>query len=183
MLAALTFAVAASLALHRLLEGASARTRAVAHGFVTLGVMADSWMERLPLHDPPPFAALPAGIPSGAAVVELPLGIFEDAAAMYRSMYHGHPLVNGLSGYQPPLYSRLRLALVEGRFEALEALAHPDGLVILVNREAAGPDMASAIRARTRASALPGNRLQDVLWIAAPAAAQDQPGGSKPGAR
>jgi hypothetical protein len=61
----------------------------------------DGWIVAMPLGAPPS----PFGVPivKNARVLELPV---EDdnvnIAAMYRSMLHGLPVVNGYAGYVPP---------------------------------------------------------------------------------
>jgi hypothetical protein len=60
---------------------------------------------RFPLQEPP--AALPIP-PEAAAVLEVPAGDpIGDATAMYRSLSHHRPVLNGWSGYTPPSYARL----------------------------------------------------------------------------
>ena len=98
MLAALTLAVAAALAVARLPSSFGPSTRLLAWLAVVAGVTADGWIERLPLPAPPPQIAAMNALPAETVVLELPLGTFEDIAAMYRSMSHGHRLANGYSG-------------------------------------------------------------------------------------
>src|SRR5204862_2965177 len=62
----------------------------------------------------PPFDHIPRSVPSSAAVLELPLGnVGPDIAAVYRSIGHRHPVVNGYSGYEPPHYGVLKSGLGE----------------------------------------------------------------------
>jgi hypothetical protein len=50
--------------------------------------------------------------PAGGIVVELPLGEPDfDLRAMYYSLVHGRPILNGYSGFFPPHYPRLASAL------------------------------------------------------------------------
>jgi len=71
-------------------------------------------------------------VPRGDAVVELPLGtVFGDTAAMYRSMYHGLPLVDGYSGFEPVHYTILKEALEAGDADALDPIAAGRPLAIL----------------------------------------------------
>jgi hypothetical protein len=62
--------------------------------------------------DAPPVYTFIASLPSGSAIVELPLGepAF-DVRYMYYSTRHWRPLVNGYSGGAPPTYEQLDLAL------------------------------------------------------------------------
>jgi hypothetical protein len=96
--------------------------------------LADSWI--LPI----PLLSIPERIPSiegrhdPGAIIELPLGDVErDLGAMYRSMYHGRPVVNGYGGFVPAPYAVLRVALDEGDVSALDALAVSGPLTAVVD--------------------------------------------------
>ena len=131
MVAMLCLAVAASIAFDRL-RALVPRRAAGAFLVATLAVAAaDGWIVHLPFADlPPPPHAL--DLPAGAAVVEMPLGtVWGDTAAMYRSLSHGRPLVNGYSGFEPVHYTILREALEAGDMDALDAVAAGRTLVIL----------------------------------------------------
>ena len=52
---------------------------------------------------------------------------------MYRAMDHGRPIVNGYSGYVPPHYAILSLALRRGDSSPLGYLARGRPLIIIVN--------------------------------------------------
>jgi hypothetical protein len=68
--------------------------------------------------------------------VELPVGdISQDLAAMYRSMYHRRPVVNGYGGFAPPTHIVLQAALEEGDTDALEALGMPLTVVSGLNSD------------------------------------------------
>ena len=76
----------------------------------------------LPLTAPPPIYVSVEALPADAAVVELPYGIVEwDLRAMYYSLVHGRPIVNGYSGGAP-----------DGYYANVTALQEP-----LLNRERA----------------------------------------------
>ena len=141
MLAAMTLAVAAALGLTRL-AARTTRAGGAALAAVVVGVLVDGWIDPLPLPAPPPAMAAIDAVPAEAVVLELPLGIFEDTAAMYRSMSHGHRLANGYSGYAPPHYTVLGLALDEGRTEVLAALEIDRDLAIVVSRGGDGQSLA-----------------------------------------
>src|SRR5688572_28903530 len=102
---------------------------------VAFGVLADTWMSRMPLAAAPKtFAALECG-KAGGPIVELPLGdTYPDVAAMYRQMSHGRPLVNGYSGYFPPHYAALRFGLMLRDHDMLTELAARGITDILVDR-------------------------------------------------
>jgi len=131
MVAMLCLAVAASIAFDRL-RALVPRRAAGAFLVATLAIVAaDGWIVRLPLADlPQPPHAL--DLPTGAAVVEMPLGtVAGDVAAMYRSLSHGRPIVNGYSGFEPVHYTILREALDAGDMDALDAVAAGRTVVIL----------------------------------------------------
>ncbi|MFN7971542.1 MAG: discoidin domain-containing protein [Acidobacteriota bacterium] len=117
MLATLCLAMLAAFAI------ASARRPRAAAAIAAIALYAEGrpTAPAAPAPDPRPIAAM-----RPAVTLELPMGTMNlDAAAMYRSIFHGGPVVNGYSGHQPPHYP----ALVEG-------LARLDPAVIAVLRQA-----------------------------------------------
>jgi F5/8 type C domain len=98
--------------------------------------VADGWMW------PVPLPALPEVWPAShasraAAVIELPLGeLTSDIAATYRATVHQHPVVNGSSGFEPPYYQALRLALREHDANVLDALVSRGPLLAVVDAQA-----------------------------------------------
>jgi hypothetical protein len=74
--------------------------------------------------------------PGAEAILELPLGGLADAAALYRSIFHRRPLVNGFSGHEPPHYAILRLGLDSRDHGVLTALAAQTPLYVVVDRTA-----------------------------------------------
>jgi len=70
-----------------------------------------------------------------SSVLELPLGeTIHDVAAMYRTTLTNIPTVNGYSGYFPPHYEPLRLALEERDESALAVLAARGPVLVVVER-------------------------------------------------
>jgi hypothetical protein len=121
MMTTLCLAVIGGMLFDHLASRFGATMRLLAACAVSFCVLADGWVTDFPLvRTPAPWnvenCAATAG-PKGSALgddalMELPLGrSFDDAAAMYRSMFHGHPVVNGYSGYFPPHYAALRFGL------------------------------------------------------------------------
>ncbi|HXY40766.1 MAG TPA: hypothetical protein VEQ10_13930 [Vicinamibacteria bacterium] len=123
MLATVCLAAAAGLALNLVL----ARLRRPAQragllALVALGIAAEGWT-RLAVQDPP-AASILAAFDAPGGVLELPLRQPPgDMVAVYRSIEHGHPVVNGYSGYEPAYHTVLRLALSRGGGEPLAVLA------------------------------------------------------------
>jgi hypothetical protein len=123
MLGMLCLAVSAAIAFERIRSRMSPRAGVALTVIACAAVCADGSSRRLPIVDLPTRAAL-VGAPVDSVVVELPLGrVYDDIAAMYRSIYTGHPLVNGYSGFDPIHYQILRYALEEHDMDVLNAVA------------------------------------------------------------
>jgi hypothetical protein len=140
MLAALCLSVAGGLALASLqARVGGAGWGAVLVTGVALGALAEGWRD-LPVH-PVPEPSLVTSRDVGGAVVEIP---FDDSwantASLYRGIGHGHPVVNGYSGYTPPHYRALVLALAQRDPDVLGELAALGvrHVVVLHDRDAAG---------------------------------------------
>jgi hypothetical protein len=110
MVAIVCLSAAAALAFARIAPvGQKRRLSLVA--VLGIAALADGWMGGMPV------AALPErwqsqSMEAAGAVVELPYGDgYRDLAAMYRSIYHGHPVVNGYSGYFTPAHDVLQYGL------------------------------------------------------------------------
>jgi hypothetical protein len=100
-----------------------------------VGALWDGWLV-LPVREAPVELRLASPEPA-AAVLELPLEGDRDTSAMYRAMTHGHPVVNGHSGYIPPHYHALRLGLEREEPGVLGALREQGPLFVLLDRRAA----------------------------------------------
>jgi hypothetical protein len=133
MPAALALAVAAALAFDRL-SLTPARRRVFA-AVVMAGVIADGWIGQMPLHPPPALWPVPAGHEFGP-VVELPFDTgLSDFSAMYRAMFHGHPVVNGSSGFFPPHFLAMRFALDDQDATVFDALAQSRPLLVALQTD------------------------------------------------
>ena len=132
MLASFCLSIAAGLSIARLDQVAGRAFPAIVAAALA-GLALDGAMDPMPLGAPPPRTLLP---PGGAAVLELPA---DDArvnvAAMYRATEHRRPIVNGYSGYSPPHYTILSLALRRGDRSPLLTLAAGRALTIVVNHQ------------------------------------------------
>ena len=142
MVGTLCLAMTASLAVAHLsrlsvlaaspVESWTRRWRALAGAVVIAGLVVDGLTRPVPVVPPPGKVILP-GSPQ-AAVIELPLDDTDiSVEAMYRSMFHHQPLVNGYSGHFPPHYKVLSLSLWRGDSSALFYLARRRPLAIIVN--------------------------------------------------
>jgi hypothetical protein len=137
MVATLCLAIVGALLFERLAVRLG-RQRIVAAVLVSLGVIADGWVSDFPLVPVPAAWAAErcAGAATDRALMALPLGRpYLDVAAMYRSMSHGRPVVNGYSGYFPPHYSALRFGLALRDADVLTQLASHGVGNVVVNAE------------------------------------------------
>jgi hypothetical protein len=117
MLATLCIAAAASIAAVRILPR-SRRFSVPAAALIIVGLLADGWLETMPLVPLPSRFPLPPA--RDAIVLELPLDDPDvGVSAMYRAISHGRPLVNGYSGHFPPHHGLLATALRRGDPTAL----------------------------------------------------------------
>ena len=135
MLGALCLAVSCALAIAELHRSRHARGKRVAAAVALAGIAVDGAMVRVPVVVPPQRAILDDV--GNARVIEIPTNDATlNAAAMYRAMFHGRPLVNGYSGYTPYHYSILSLSLWRGDTSVLHYLARDRPLAIIVNTTA-----------------------------------------------
>ena len=131
MPASLCAAVATAYAFDGLLRSWARQRMAIA-SLVMAGLIADGLPTAVPMMTPPSRVVVAAS--PDAAVLEIPPdSTTVNLAAMYRSMSHRHPLINGYSGHVPPHYQILALALARGDTSALIPFARRRSLVILVN--------------------------------------------------
>jgi hypothetical protein len=133
MPAMLALSVAGAIAFSRFATGRVGRPLLAL--LLVCGVVADGWVAYLPI------VPLPDRWPTSraegfAAVLELPLGnVFDDIAAMYRTTDHGHPILNGASGFEPTHYFTLKTALEEHDPAALDGLPANAPVLVVVDRQ------------------------------------------------
>jgi len=138
MLGLVAFSALAALGTARVLE-TKRRTRALALvAILSAALIAEGWTTPFPLVEGP----APVPIPSNAAAVfEVPAGDpVRDATAMYRSLTHGRPVVNGWSGYVPPAYDRLVSSVEAGDASVLTELTAAGPLALVIDPLAPGPE-------------------------------------------
>jgi hypothetical protein len=138
--------------------------RVLAAAMLAGGILLDSWVAPFPFAPVPTHLVIPDEVPPGAVLVELPIGVAEDATAMYHSTWHRRPIVNGLSGYDPPGHAIWRAAMREGAVEAITAIGEYSDVAIFVDR-AAGNALSTALQTRTRARAITATTTHDVLLL------------------
>ena len=133
MLATLCISLAAAIAAARLAP-ARGPTKRAAGLVVAAGLFVDGWVEPLPVIPPPQQVMVRA--PAAALMIELPSGNSSvNVDAMYRSMTHQLPLVNGYSGHVPEHYSVIATALGRGDPSILTHFARGRSLVVVVHRQ------------------------------------------------
>jgi hypothetical protein len=142
MLGLLCLAIAAGVSYARCAPAAIGRRR-VWFAAIAAGILLDGWTIGIGMPDAPPLwpKVEPRGRPE--AVIELPLGPLWDAAGTYRAVRHRRPVVNGVSGYDPPFYAPLQDGLNSYEPSVLTALASFGGIDIVVDGDA-DPDGAWA---------------------------------------
>ncbi len=165
MLAVMTLSIAAAVAFSRLTRDRSMRTQLAMGAIVALAITADSWIDPLPLPPPPSRLEIPSVVPADAAFLELPPDIAEDATAMYRSIEHRRPTVNGMSGHDAPHYTVLRFSLQEGRFEALKGYGGYGPIAIFLERNERGARMLPLVVQRAGATPIATTSTHEILLL------------------
>jgi hypothetical protein len=113
MVSILCLAVASAMLFHRV-GLRFPKARVILATALAVIALADGWIAAFPLAAPPELWRTNACVPRGGtgAVMELPLGLtVGDVGAMYRSISHERPTVNGYSGNFPPHYAAVRLGV------------------------------------------------------------------------
>ena len=101
---------------------------------LAIAIALEGWVPKLNLAAVPPMISL-GGLDTNAAVLELPSqDLYRDTAAMLRATAHGHPVVNGFSGYGPPHYAVLQEGLRTFDASVLTALQQFGPLIVVVDR-------------------------------------------------
>lgn len=129
-------------------------TRAPILAVVAAAIAIDGWMPVLKTDPVPPPLDL-SGLDTATPVLELPLAdTYTETTAMLRATLHGHPLVNGFSGYLPAVYQRRRELLQALDPEALLPVRALGPLIVVVNTPSDGDG-----RIRAYISGMPGAQL------------------------
>ena len=128
----LCLSVAAAMAFSRWPRFAG-NLKAVA--LIVVLILADSWVPNMPTGAVPRSYDLTAANPA-AVVMELPFeDVYSDTAALLRATRHGHPVVNGYSGYFPAHYEPIITGMRRLDDGLLNALRHYAPLIVFVNRQ------------------------------------------------
>lgn len=132
-----------------------------------VAILAEGWIV-FPIAAVPPAPPVPA-LAANVAVLELPAveGWPGDALALLRSEAHGHPIVHGFSGYDPPHYPALKSGLIANDLSVLTPLLTYAPIAVFVD---AAKDKGRI--SRTALEAFPGAQLIETvvegIWILLP---------------
>jgi F5/8 type C domain len=135
MLGTLCLAIAAGISFARF-GPARKELRQAVFGLVAAGILLDGWTRGIGMPDAPQQWPKVERRDRTEAVIELPLGPSWDAAATFRAMRHRRPVVNGVSGYDPPHYAPLQDGLNAYDPSILIALSSFGALDVVVNGDA-----------------------------------------------
>src|SRR5204862_6044358 len=81
------------------------------------------------------------------AVLEVPMGSTSaDVSGMGRGLAHGHPVVNGYSGHEPPHYPVLEIGLRRADRDLLDMLSSLGVRHVLVNERKRGDRLQGWLR-------------------------------------
>src|SRR5439155_23627797 len=166
------------LAFAQLTLRARTRTANLSFAAVATAIVVESAFH-MPLVDrPPPVRALEYA-PPGAAL-EIPAGDTEhDTPAMYRSMFHRRPLLNGASGFSPPHYEVLSVALDDEDEGALDEIATTPLVVAVDITRALGSRWVELLGRRPGARSLGVEAGEATFWIPATARERERPVGAR----
>jgi hypothetical protein len=132
---ALCAAIAAALAFARVTASLSQRMRTLTAIAAAAVLVAEAWPQMTLSNLPAPLA-IEAPLDEQVAMLELPIGsVAADTAALFRSIGHRLPTVNGYSGYQPTHYTLLRIALELGDEHALDPFTRDRDLLVAIGDE------------------------------------------------
>jgi F5/8 type C domain-containing protein len=167
MLMAFNLSIAAALAFTRVTGTVRVSTRRALGVCVAGAILLDGWIAALPVVAAPEAWRPPAEITRAAAVLELPVGgDFDEIAAVWRSIDHGKPVVNGYSGYDPPHHRLLRRAIERHDRAVLSGVAEYGPILVAIDagREDAAFWRAAFSDARIATTTQPGDRWTFV-WL------------------
>ena len=112
MLVVVCLSTAGGVAYARLVPSSSRRWSIASVALVTVAGLSDTWINSMPIAEVPARSAILERFPAAGPVLELPrVSGDDDLAAMYRSMFHGRPVVSGYSGHYAPHFPALVSAL------------------------------------------------------------------------
>lgn len=155
MLMTFALSIAAALAFARVTVRARAAVRHSFGLFMAAGILLDGWIAALPVAPAPVSYHWPPEAARAAAVLELPLGgDGDEIAAVWRSIDHRRPVINGYSGYDPPHHRLLRRAVERRDPAVLAGVAEYGPIVVAIDTESADSGFWRDALAKAGAAAL-----------------------------
>jgi hypothetical protein len=151
----------------------------MAAALIAIGLIADGYVR---VRVEPVPASGPQWPVEVAAVAELPTTTLNnDLGPIYRSMFHGRPIINGYSGYYPPHYLPLVFSIRDRQFSGLPEVARGQLIGIAVNRSSGDAATAEAILSRmSGVSRLASDDHWSTYVMQSPVPPDDRPGGRLP---
>jgi hypothetical protein len=132
LLTVLCLAILTALLLARVRLANAGRERLL-FGAIALVALLETWPGAMGLAAVP---SLPPDLTQAPAVLELPFGGNTELLALYRSMFHDRPVVNGYSGYFTPGHDVLVECLKRKEVECVADLRYAIGPVdVLIDRQ------------------------------------------------
>jgi hypothetical protein len=167
--------VAAAIGFAHLAARMSRRSAAALAALAITCAALDGWMKGLPVEPlPDRLAALDASAERSPVLELPPSNVLSETAAMYRSMYHRRPLEGGYSGFYPPSYQLLRIALNDVDPEAIDAVAALGRATLVVDERSDAGRLWTAVLAKrpgtVDAGVEAGRRIFELPPMPAPAA-------------
>jgi hypothetical protein len=136
MVAVLCLAVVAALFVADVLKRRQGRGATLFVALVAVCVLADGWVNAIPVQPLPPSVPNPAAL-AGRTVLDLPMGDYPDIGAQYRAVLGGWRTINGYSGFAPLYYPMLTEAANEHAPDLFDPLQELGELDVVVRRDAA----------------------------------------------
>jgi hypothetical protein len=178
MLTVLCLSAAAGLAFARASGMASDRARFGAAALVVGGILVESSFTIPMMSIPERFRLIETA--ADGAVLEIPPGDTEhDTPAMYRSMFHRRPLLNGAAGFSPPHYEVLRAAIDDEDEGALDEMASVPLVVTVDTTRELGKRWEALLLRRAGSKPLGSESGRPVFWIPAADRLADGPVGDR----
>ena len=130
MITAAALSVLAAAGAARLVSSGGSR-RVVLVAMLGVVIVAEGWIGNLPLLVLPRAVVMPA---DAEVVWELPArDPLRETSAMYRSLHHRRPVINGYTGYRPEAYAALLKGIEDGRPETLAQAANGRSLAVIID--------------------------------------------------
>jgi hypothetical protein len=135
LVAVLCLAILTALVLARIRLAGVWRERVV-FGAIVMAALLETWPGPFRLPDLPPAGP---DLASAATVLELPYDAGQGLPAIYRSMFHARPVIDGYSGYFPPSFFQLAVCFNRKELECVDRLRRLVGSIDMVIERSKDP--------------------------------------------